>query len=300
MAAIRRIWIYLELARPFTLLAPALGMVSGGVMGWGATGRPVSEPFPLIFVAMGALMAALLNAASNALNQIFDIEIDAINKPARPLPSGRMTKAEAGWLSVILYACALILGWLINSQCFILALVGALFTIAYSVPPIRTKRSWLLATLTIALPRGALLVVAGWSTAATVAQVEPWFVSLVLGGFLLGAASTKDFADVEGDRAGGCRTLPVSYGAKSATLVIAPFLVLPFTLLPAGVRFGLLTGHPAILSVMGWVLACWGGFVAYTMVRSPDQLASENHISWTHMYLMMASAQIGFILAYGI
>jgi 4-hydroxybenzoate polyprenyltransferase len=300
LAITRAINVYLELARPFTLLAPALGMVSGGVMGWGATGRAASEPFPWVSVAMGALMAAFLNAASNALNQICDLEIDVINKPKRPLPSGRMAKVHAGWFSGLLYACALVLGWAVNLQCFILALAAVLFTLAYSVPPIRTKRFWSLASITIALPRGSLLVVAGWSTAATVVQPEPWYVSLVFGGFLLGAASTKDFADVEGDRAGGCRTLPVAYGAKATTLLISPFLVLPFLLLPAGVKLGILTGHPVIVSVMGWTLACWGIFVAYIMARNPDQLASENHVSWTHMYLMMASAQIGLILAYSI
>jgi geranylgeranylglycerol-phosphate geranylgeranyltransferase len=275
-------------------------MISGGVMGWGSTGRPALEPFPWISIAMGALMAALLNAASNALNQVFDVDIDAINKPTRPLPSGRMTKGEAGWLSFVLYVSALVVGWVVNHQCFLLALVAVLFTIAYSVPPVRTKRFWLLATITIAVPRGALLVVAGWSTAATVAQIEPWFVSLVLGGFLLGAVSTKDFADVRGDRAGGCRTLPVVYGARTSTLVISPFLVLPFLLLPIGVKAGLLSGNAVILSVLGWALAIWGGIVAYIMIRSPDQLASENHVSWTHMYLMMASTQIGLILAYSL
>jgi 4-hydroxybenzoate polyprenyltransferase len=300
LASTSRIRVYIELARPFTLLAPALGMISGGAMGWGVTGRPASEPFPWISVAMGALMAALLNAASNALNQICDLDIDAINKPTRPLPSGRMTKVAAGRLSAVLYACALVLGWLVNYQCFLLALAAVLFTVAYSLPPIRTKRFWLLATFTIAVPRGALLVVAGWSTAASVAQVEPWYVSLVFGGFLLGAVSTKDFADVEGDRAGGCRTLPVAYGARAATRMISPFLVLPFLLLPIGVRAGLLNGNPAILAILGWALALWGVLVAYIMVRSPGQLASENHVSWTHMYLMMASAQIGLILAYGI
>lgn len=300
MAAVGKVRVYSELARPFTLLAPALGMVSGGVMGWGAVVRPASEPFPLIPVAMGALMAALLNAASNALNQICDVEIDKINKPERPLASGRMSKSKAAWLSGILYVFALILAGLINLQCLALASAAALLTIAYSVPPIRTKRFWLLATITIALPRGSLLVVAGWSTAAGVNHLEPWYVSLVLGGFLLGAASTKDFADVAGDRAGGCRTLPVVYGARKATILISPFLVLPFLLLPIGVRIDLLTGNPLILSAAGWALASWGVLVALMMARSPDRLISGPHVSWIHMYMMMATTQTALVLAYGI
>ena len=40
-------------------------------------------------------MAAVLNAASNALNQIYDLEIDRVNKPRRPLTSGRMSIGDA-------------------------------------------------------------------------------------------------------------------------------------------------------------------------------------------------------------
>ena len=70
--------------------------------------------------------------------------------------------------------------------------------------------------------------------------LEPWFIGTIFGLFLLGASTTKDFADIEGDRAGGCQTLPILYGVKKAAWMIAPFFVLPFLLIPIGVR----TGHP--------------------------------------------------------
>jgi geranylgeranylglycerol-phosphate geranylgeranyltransferase len=309
---------YARLARPFTLLAPALGMVSGGVMGWGAGGsRTAMEaagsamagtgtapahgavPFPVLNVVLGALLAMALNAGSNAFNQIFDLEVDRINRPARPLPSGRLTVAGAGLFAAVSYALALILAGLVNRQCLAIVAAGAAFTMIYSMPPIRTKRYWPLANLTIAVPRGVLLVAAGWSTAADVRRFEPWFVSLVFGGFLLGAASTKDFADVEGDRAGGCRTLPVVYGARRAAAMVSPFLVVPFLLLPLGVQAGWLTGNPVVLTWLGPFLACWGVYVAYVMLRNPDNLTStRNHASWKHMYLMMTSAQVGLIVAY--
>ena len=50
--------------------------------------------------------------------------------------------------------------------------------------------------------------------------------------FLVGAASTKDFADIEGDRAGGCKTLPILHGPRKAAWIIAPFFVLPWLLMP--------------------------------------------------------------------
>ena len=76
---------YSDLARPFTLVAPALGFFSGAVTAIGAVPR---EPWSLALLTpafTGALMAAVFNAGSNALNQIYDLEIDRINKPW-PMP----------------------------------------------------------------------------------------------------------------------------------------------------------------------------------------------------------------------
>ena len=65
----RRLQLYWEFARPFTLIAPALGMLSGGVTALGA-GVPVHlTPGLLLKIFLGTLMAATLNGASNGVNQ---------------------------------------------------------------------------------------------------------------------------------------------------------------------------------------------------------------------------------------
>jgi 4-hydroxybenzoate polyprenyltransferase len=87
----------MDFARPFTLVAPALGMASGGMTAIGAVPREPWSWWLVIYPALGALMAAVLNAASNGLNQIFDLEIERINKPKRPLPSGRLSLGDA-WM----------------------------------------------------------------------------------------------------------------------------------------------------------------------------------------------------------
>jgi 4-hydroxybenzoate polyprenyltransferase and related prenyltransferases len=61
--------------------------------------------------------------------------------------------------------------------------------------------------------------------------LEPWVIGFLFFLFLLGAASTKDFSDVPGDRAGGCRTLPILYGNRKAVAIMSPFFVLPWLLL---------------------------------------------------------------------
>ncbi len=294
-----RLGLYWELARPFTLLAPALGMLSGGVAALGA-----QPPWPItrtvfLDLALGTLMAAALNAASNTLNQITDLDVDRVNKPKRPIPSGRVSIAEAWWVTAVLAMFALVLAWLVGIQCLVLATAAAVLTTLYSVPPVRTKARGIWANVTIAIPRGTLLKVAGWSCVRTVIAVEPWFIGLIFGLFLLGASSTKDFADIEGDRAGNCRTLPIIYGVRKAAWMIAPFFVFPFLLIPIGSMAGILTGNAIALRVLGVGLAAWGGYVVYLILRDPDALAStENHPSWTQMYLMMMAAQVGFALSY--
>jgi 4-hydroxybenzoate polyprenyltransferase len=239
--------LLIEFMRPFTLIAPALGFFSGGFTAMGA--EPLT-PFSyklLYFILSGSLMAALLNAASNSLNQIYDLDIDRINKPKRPLPSGRMSIKEAWLVTIVLYLVSWILAWFIvpikYHECFILVMIASALTYLYSVPPFRTKRLGIFANLTIAVPRGVLLKVAGWSSVKTVFGVEPWYIGCIFGLFLLGSASTKDFSDMKGDAAGNCITLPIKYGVKKAAYIISPFFVLPFALIPVGVHFGILTGN---------------------------------------------------------
>ena len=104
---------YVDLARPFTLVAPALGFISGALTAVGAAPRESWSPSLLVAPLIGSTMAALLNAGNNALNQIYDLEIDRVNKPRRPLPSGRLTIGQAWGFTVITYVAALILAWLV-------------------------------------------------------------------------------------------------------------------------------------------------------------------------------------------
>ena len=248
-------------------------------------------------------MAAVLNSASNALNQIYDLEIDRINKPKRPLPSGRLTFREAWVFTCVSYALALWLAWLVaplgRHECFWIVVVATVMTFVYSAPPFRTKRLGIWANLTIAIPRGVLLKVAGWSAVKTIIGLEPWYIGSIFGLFLLGASTTKDFADIEGDLRGGCSTLPIRYGVKKAAWMISPSFVAPFLMIPIGAELGILTGNYVLLHALGACMTLYGLYVCHLMLRRPEELAvEENHVSWAHMYRMMFVAQLGFALAY--
>jgi 4-hydroxybenzoate polyprenyltransferase len=298
-----RLSLWLELSRPFTLVAPALGVASGAITAAGAAPPDTWTPSLVQFTITGALMAMVLNAANNALNQIYDLEIDRINKPQRPLTSGRMSIGEAWVFTWITYAAALVLAWFVapggRRECFWIVVIATIFTFIYSCPPLRTKQRGIWANVTIAIPRGVLLKVAGWSCVKTIWGVEPWFIGAIFGLFLLGASTTKDFADMEGDAKGGCRTLPILYGVRRAAWMISPSFVLPFLLISYGTFAGILTGNFWLLQALAVGMTLYGTYVCYLMLRRPEELAIDaNHVSWAHMYRMMFVAQVGFAIAY--
>ena len=299
----RRFRAFVDLARPFTLVAPALGFMSGALTAVGAAPREIWTASLLVYPIAGSAMAACLNAGNNAINQIYDLEIDRVNKPKRPLPSGRLTIRQVWVFTAITYALALVLAWMVaplgTHECFWLVAVAVVCTLLYSVPPFRTKRLGIWANVTIAIPRGVLLKVAGWSSVKSVMGLEPWYIGAIFGLFLLGATTTKDFADMDGDRRGGCRTLPIQYGVRRAAWMISPSFVVPFLMIPIGAWLHVLTGNFLLLQALGAVMTAYGVYVCYLMLRRPEDLAvEENHVSWAHMYRMMFVAQIGFALAY--
>lgn len=328
-----KVRLYVRFTRPFTLLPPLMGVISGAITAWGSASNPhvlAGQPRQwtlsiVLMIVLGSACAAMLNAASNVINQYYDFENDRINKPTRPLITGEISMGAAFRFAIALYAVAVVPTWLVSAwpavtfveklegpwtqhQCFAIFVVGLIFTLIYSVPRFgRTKANAFLANFTIAIPRGCLLKVAGWSMVASVFHVEPWFIGSIFFLFLVGASSTKDFSDMPGDAAAGCRTLPVRFGVATASRLIAPFFVLPWLLMPLGAwvrdpwspEHAILTGNRWVLTGLGCGLALWGCYTVYLILRDPEDLAKvENHPSWTHMYLMMMAAQVGFGVAY--
>ena len=320
---------YLRLARPFTLLPPLLGIISGAVCAFGSAHNP--DPLRrvtgavVLTVVVGSLCASAMNAASNIVNQIADLEIDRQNKPDRPLVTGEVPISRAWSIAALLYALAILPTWIVVPYpyhsladrmsaplalhaAFFIYCLGALATFVYSFPLFgRAKRHWFAANFTIAVTRGGLLKVAGWAFVATVAVCEAWAIGGIFAFFLLGATSTKDFSDMEGDRAHGCVTLPIRFGVRRAAKIIAPFFILPWLAIPLLARLpdghgqgaALLTGNTTLLTLLGAVLAVWGAYAARLLLKNPEELAaSENHPAWTHMYLMLMVAQAGFAVGY--
>lgn len=277
-----------RLLRPATLPAVVAGVAGGAV----AASRGWPESTLTLLVAV--VSALLLTGASNVINQIADVDTDRINRPRRPLPSGEVTLRQA-WASVwALCATALVLAAFVNVPFWACVAITVPVTAAYSLPPLRTKRFVFLANATIATPRGLLMVLAGWAAGGGFGTTESWLLGAVAWVYIFGASATKDFADVDGDKATGCLTLPILWGPGRAARFVAPFLVVPFLAYPPAAAYGWLPGGIAPWLVLGGILALLGVIAGALLIRDPmPPTNGKPHAAWGIMYLQLAAAHLG-------
>ncbi|MBP2046468.1 UbiA family prenyltransferase [Methanobacterium aggregans] len=170
-------------------------------------------------VFLAAVAVFMATGAGNAINDYFDHRIDAINKPQRPIPSGRISLKNAGRYSAALFIIAIAIGFYINILPGIIVLLSSLLMIWYAY---NLKRKCLIGNLSISFLTGLCFVFGG-------VVVGHIYVSIALGfyAFLMTISReiVKDMEDVEGDREEGATTLPIVHGKKSASILAAFFIV---------------------------------------------------------------------------
>lgn len=293
MHFIKKIQSYSMFIRPFAFIGTAIIFVCSSLI---AINTPPYVQYSWLHILLGALSCGLLASASHALNNIFDLEIDKINKPFRALPSKKISLREAWIFTILLYALSFLLSLYVKTELFFITLIIAGFSFIYSSPPFRTKRLGILENITIAIPRGLLIILAGWSVIKSVFEVTPWYIGSISMLFLIGAISTKDFKDLKGDKLHNCYTLPVKYGIKKTIKLISPFFIFPFLLIPLGVYLNILKNTTLPLTL----LLFYGIFIIWLMKNKQDKLTKieKNHISWKHTYILYMLLQAGLALAY--
>jgi 4-hydroxybenzoate polyprenyltransferase len=298
-----KIKAYIDLIRPFTMVPPAVGVLAGGLLAIGYYQRlSLKTPlgwagFNFLPLFFGAVLYSIFNGASNAYNQVFDLEIDRINRPERPIPSNRISVREALTFTLIVYTLGLITAFFISFPFFLVTSCCLIITTLYSTPPFWLKKRFLVANITIALCQSWLFILAGWVIYPFGNPFEPtfWFIGLVLFILLVGACGTKDFTEIEGDKKYGMKTLPVLFGNEKTIRITGPFFVFPFLLIPIGCALGILSNKAFILTV----LVVYGLYVSLNLKNLAKPRGSkENSRAWLHYYLMLMSLELGFSFVY--
>lgn len=193
-----------KLGRPLTTLSGVLAVFLGGyVADTGAWGN----------IILAGLTTLLISAAANAWNDYLDVEIDRINQPQRPLPSGKVSLRAARWFSFILAGLSLLVASFINWPAFFIALLSNVILYVYSL---RLKSTVLLGNATVATV-SALSAVFGGVAAGNV--VPTLWLALIIFLGIMGREVLKTMADYEGDLSQCCRTVATVWGRRKARVI---------------------------------------------------------------------------------
>lgn len=288
-----RIRGYLDLLRAFTLLAPfvvSMSIMVASLVLKINNGETTPSNW-WITVGYASATIAIVNAASNALNQATDVEADKISKPYRPIPRGIVKPDEAQSLAYILYLLALLRSATINVWFGIFIFLIMIFTVTYSLPP-RMKKYLFINQIWIAIPRGMFGILAAWSVFGDPFTPTPLIIGALATTYLIGGMATKDIVDSRADRQTGTRTLINTYGNKKTALICFPFMFFPFLFIPIFINQGLLNTYlwPLILLVIPSVL------IFYLMIRATESKTLENVHAWSIMYIQYIFFAFGFSL----
>ena len=268
----------LELLKPITWFPPMWAFLCGWVSAGPSAGLSTWS-----LLAGVALTGPLVCGASQIVNDWYDRDVDALNEPHRPIPSGRVPGKTALWFAIIwtlvAQSWALLLGpWVAMATGLGLALAWA-----YSAPPLRLKMNGWWGNSAVAISYEGL----AWITGAAIVvggdlPAEPILLIALL--YSIGAhgiMTLNDFKSVEGDLAMGIRSLPAQLGARRAAHVACLFMLLPqlmVTLLL--IRWGL-TPFALVVSVV--VVAQL--LAMRKLLRDPKQFAPWYNATGVSLYV---------------
>ena len=237
------IWkIRLQLMKPITWIPLIWGVVCGAASsgGYSWTLEDILKAATCMLLS-GPLMAGY----TQTLNDFYDKEIDAINEPYRPIPSGAISVPQVVTQILVLLVGGISVGYLLDIWAghefpilTCLTLGGAFLAYIYSAPPLKLKKNgWLgnyaLGASYIALP--------WWAGHALFGDLNWTIVILTLFYSLagLGIAVVNDFKSVEGDSQLGLKSLPVMFGIGTAAWIC----VVMIDLFQAGIAAYLISIH---------------------------------------------------------
>jgi len=214
---------YLRLMRPVNCLMMGFAVIVGAAL---ATPRVLGNSW--LNLICGFITGFMLTAASMAINDYYDREIDAVNEPNRPIPSGLIKPREALAFAFVLTAIGFATAYLTNIFSFVIAIIAWIVFVTYTVAG---KRSGLpgnfLVSACVAIPFI-------YGSVAIVNEVKLNVLIFASMAFLsnTGREITKGIVDVKGDRMQSVKTLAVRYGEKKAAIAATVFYLLAVLLSP--------------------------------------------------------------------
>jgi geranylgeranylglycerol-phosphate geranylgeranyltransferase len=202
--------VLLEILRPLNCLMAGVAAIIGMLL---------ADNWNIHLAILIFLAVFLITGAGNAINDFYDRDIDLINRPARPIPSGRLSPKHVLVWSATLFALGFILANIVGKICLFIALINWFLLFFYAR---NLKVTPLAGNLCISYLSGSTFLFGGAanSMAGLQANLIPFLLSSLI---TMSREISKDIEDYEGDRQGGALTLPILAGKRISAILASAF-----------------------------------------------------------------------------
>lgn len=220
--------VFFELMRYKNCAMAGLAGVIGAAIAYSAAIVQSSTPMDVLLIPLVFLAVFLITAAGNAINDYFDAGIDAVNRPDRSIPSGRLRKETAYTFSIILFAGGIITAYFIGIVPFFIAFFNSLLLYFYAFS---LKRKVFVGNLSVSYLTGSTFIFGG--AAYDVKGIEATWVLFFLSMLAtLAREIVKSIEDMEGDMLDGAVTLPISIGERPSAYIASAFGLIAIIMSP--------------------------------------------------------------------
>ena len=203
---------YIALLRPSNFIITVASVFVSCILAGGRI-----EQTPVMFLA--SLAAGLIGGGGMVVNDIFDVEIDRINKPMRPLPSGAISAGSAALFYASLSAVGLLLNLFLHPSAQFIASAAVVLIFFYSST---LKSTPLFGNLMVGFLTGLAFLYGGAAVGDMGRAIIPALFAFLIN---VGREVIKDMEDIEGDAKQSAVTFPIKYGMRAASLVAMAFLL---------------------------------------------------------------------------
>ena len=215
---------YIEILRPGNVIMAMIAIVLVAIVD-----HSISIP---IILAMLTVFFEI--SAGNVINDYFDYKIDLINKPERPIPSGRIKPKQARNYAYLLFILGTITGFLISHinhdwTAFTIVLFSDVVLYCYAY---KLKSTPLLGNLTVGFMTGLCFAFGGYSINNPQIIAISWFLGFFAFVMTTAREITKDIEDIEGDKKENAKTFPILYGERISAAIIFALIIIDCLLCP--------------------------------------------------------------------
>lgn len=230
-----KLFYYLALTRPANVIT-AVSDIAAGVA---IAGAFALSPFPWVSFLLLALATSGLYAGGIVFNDVFDLELDKIERPERIIPSGKLTSSQAIFFGMALFIAAIFFASLVSIQSGVIAALVALCAVLYDK---FAKHHIVAGPLTMGLCRGLNLTL-GMTILANGQLPDMWMMAFIPIVFIAAITLTSQ-GEVLGNNKLSVTFALVLDLLVAATIFVLAFkgimnlwMVLPFILLWIGINF---------------------------------------------------------------